>query len=153
MKPIKFIEQLFEQLGVEVISMEAVENESELVFKLSVGEEEAGLVLGSRAAGVDAIQRVIRVIFGQDYPDKKLYVDINDYRDQRSKKIIELVHSIATTVQSSREPSMINQYLSPSERFIVHKTMSENPDYSTLESYSVGEGVGRRVVIQLKSKA
>jgi spoIIIJ-associated protein len=153
MKPTKFIEQLFEQLGVEILSMEVVENESEMVFKLSVGEEEAGLVLGSRATGIDAIQRVLRVIFGQDHPDKKLYIDINEYRDKRSKKIIEMVRSIATVVQSSGEPSMINQYLSPSERFVVHKTMSEDPNYSSLESYSVGEGVGRRVVIQLKSKA
>ncbi|HOZ03587.1 MAG TPA: R3H domain-containing nucleic acid-binding protein, partial [Candidatus Woesebacteria bacterium] len=153
MKPTKFIEQLFEQLGFEILSMEVVENESEMVFKLSVGEEEAGLVLGSRATGIDAIQRVLRVIFGQDHPDKKLYIDINEYRDKRSKKIIEMVRSIATVVQSSGEPSMINQYLSPSERFVVHKTMSEDPNYSSLESYSVGEGVGRRVVIQLKSKA
>lgn len=153
MKPTKFIEQLFEQLGVEILSMEVVENESEMVFKLSVGEEEAGLVLGSRATGIDAIQRVLRVIFGQDHPDKKLYIDINEYRDKRSKKIIEMVRSIATVVQSSGEPSMINQYLSPSERFVVHKTMSEDPNYCSLESYSVGEGVGRRVVIQLKSKA
>lgn len=152
MKPLKFVEQLFEQLGVKIISVDTTEQDDEVEIKIQISEEEVGLVLGSRAAGVDAIQRVVRVIFGSDYPDQKLYIDINDYRQQRTKKIIELVRSVASTVQTSGEPSMINQYLSPSERFLVHKTMSEDPNYVDLESYSVGEGVGRRVVIQLKSK-
>lgn len=152
MKPEVFFKQLFEQLGVEIIDFSLEESNEEVVIKININEEAVGLIIGSKARGVDAIQHLARVIFGKQYDQKKIFVDVNDYRDQRKQKIDKMIESVADGVIKNQEPSMINQFLSPSERFYVHKTLSENEKYSALESYSVGEGAGRRVVIQPKTQ-
>lgn len=150
MKPEVFLKQLFEHLDIEAISFSVEELEEEVIIKIKLDETAAGLVIGSRARGADAIQHLVRVIFGKQYDQKRVFIDINDYREQRKEKIESLIKLVVEAVVKTQQPSMISQFLSPSERFYVHKTLGDDKQYSNLESYSVGEGVGRRVVIQLK---
>lgn len=144
----KFVVQVLSHLGVETVNFEEVEEEQSIIIKIEVAEENEELILSSRSSGVDALQHLVRVIFGKNYPEKKLFIDVNGHRDIRLKKVLNLLQSVAEGVKQTGEPAMINHHLSPSERFFVHKTLTDDPSFSGLESYSVGEGSGRRVVIQ-----
>jgi|GEM_PF-1683541 len=150
MKLETFFEQLFKHLGLELLGVVATEQEDNVLVTISLDESSTGLAIGTRARGIDAIQHLTRVIFGKQFVNKRIFVDINNYREERKSKLKSLLDSIAQEVIKNGEPSMINQFLSSSERFFVHKSLTDDSKYQGLESYSVGDGVGRRVVVQLK---
>lgn len=146
----KFVSELVFHLGVKTLGVELVESDESVIIKVKVGHNDQEYVVGARGSGADALQHLVRVIFGENYPQKKLFIDINGHRDERLEKVSNLLQSVAQNVKQTGEPTMINHQLSPSERFFIHRTISDDPNLSELESFSVGEGSGRRVVVQLK---
>lgn len=148
----KFVSELIFHLGVKTQGVSLIENKDSVVVKVEVNDDDQEYIVGAMGTGANAIQHIIRVIFGENYPQKKLFIDINGHRDERLEKVLKLLQSVAQNVKQTGEPTMINHQLSPSERFYVHKTLSNDPSLSDLESFSVGEGSGRRVVIQLKQQ-
>jgi hypothetical protein len=81
--------------------------------------------------------------------DKRIVLNINDYREERKRQLEEKAVEIANYVLESNR-SYRFPFLSSYERFIVHAKISENSDYADLESFSIGEGRQRRLVVQIK---
>ncbi len=121
-----------------------------MIVHIQVSEEEVGLLVGRHGETRAALERLARVLYGQNNAEKRLVVDINEYRAKRMDNIRSLLVSAADKVLETKQPTTINTYLSPSERFFVHSTLGEDPKYVDLESFSIGEERGRRVVIQYK---
>lgn len=135
-----------DQVNVEV------QDEGEMVMvSLTVPQEDSGLFIGFHGETLSAIQRLVRVVFQADYQDKKVIVNVNNYREQREEKLREMTVGVAQRVLDSGRPYTFS-FLPPQERFIVHSTLSEYPEFAGLESVSEGEGNQRFLVIRLRAE-
>lgn len=146
----QFCQKLLEHAGIVPTKITSTDSEKELVITIQVSDEEAGLLVGRHGETLTALQRLARVLYGQMNAEKRLVIDVNDYRARRMDNIRSLLVSAADKVLETKQPTTINTYLSPPERFFVHSTLSEEPKYAELESFSIGEDRGRRIIIQLK---
>jgi predicted RNA-binding protein Jag len=75
---------------------------------------------------------------------ESVFIDVNNYRKEREKIIIELAKAAARKVAATKEEislPVMNAY----ERRLVHMELSSRPDVST---ESVGESKSRYVVIK-----
>jgi len=89
------------------------------------------------------INRIVRLIAKKNgvYP---VIVDINNYRKEREKLIVELARAAARRAVVTKEPvhlPAMNAY----ERRLIHTELSMRPDVAT---ESVGEGRNRYVTVK-----
>lgn len=149
-----FVKQLCEHCGVdpEVLDVQLEDQEDMVVVTLNLPEEDSGRFIGFHGETLESIQRVVRIIFSTEYPDKKVLLNINNYRQEREIKLKELAETAAARVLQSGQPYRFQSYLPAHERFIIHSTLSELPDSEKLESVSEGDGKDRRLSIRLKSE-
>ena len=75
----------------------------------------------------------------------KFIVDINSYRQEKNKSIIEQA-ILAAQQAVAEKKAVILRPMSSYERRIVHMELSKNSQIST---ESVGEGENRKVVVKL----
>lgn len=146
----QFCQQVLEHAGITSVEITQTEDDNELVLHISIPEEDVGLLIGRHGETLVALQRLARVLYGQNELQKRLVVDVNDYRTKRRENIRSMLITAAEKVLETNQPTTISTYLSPSERFFVHSTLGADEKYATLESFSIGEGRGRRIVIQPK---
>ena len=146
-----FITHLCRHSGIEAEELEVtVDDQAETVtVHIQVPAEESGLLIGFHGETLTAIQRITRVIFQEELGEKRLVVNINEYREQRNEKLTAMAEKAADQVRETGRPYRF-AYLPANERFVIHSTIGENPDYSDLESVSEGEGRNRTLIVRLK---
>ncbi len=136
-------------LDAESVKLELEEQDERITVTIDVPEEESGLLIGFHGETLSAMQRLTRVVFQEELGEKRLVININNYREQREEKVQELARRAAYKVLETGRPYTFS-YLPANERFIVHTTLSEEPEFETLESVSEGEGRDRMLSIRLK---
>jgi spoIIIJ-associated protein len=136
-------------LDAETLTIQVDESEQEITASISLPEEESGLLIGFHGETLSSIQRITRVVFQEELADKRLVINVNNYRQQREEKLVELAHKGAQRVLESGQPYTLSR-LPANERYIIHATISEDPAYAELESVSEGEGRDRVLIIRLK---
>lgn len=126
--------------------------------EVSVSSEEGGsvrvavqaddngrLLIGKNGQNLKALEHVVRVMWLRQNPENRsLIVDVNDYRAERSKELIQLVRETAERVQQTHRSEAFEPMTSY-ERRLVH---TELATYSDLSTESVGQDPHRRVVIK-----
>ena len=144
-----FLHQLLQHIGYldDEINLKIEEEDNLVRVNITVPDSDSGMMIGKNGDVLTSIQRLTRLVF-RDQIDKKIQVNINDYRQNREKKLKELTRKIAEEVRETKNPIMIKKPLSSYERYLIHQTI--NLEFPNLESLSQGEGDGRRVVIRLK---
>ena len=152
-----FLTQLCEHCGVskDDIHLDVEELENQILLDLSLPEEDSGIFIGHHGEGIDSIQRILRIIFQDkenELGDKKISLNINNYREKRVDRLKDLTYTIGNKVLQSGKPYTFTSYLPAHERFVVHSTLSEEPGFSELESISSGDGKNRKLTIQLKKQ-
>lgn len=152
-----FLSQLCEHCGLaqEDIKIEEINKENEIVLNLSVPEEDSGIFIGHHGEGIDSIQRLLRIIFQSEEEkemDKKITLNINQYRDKRVDRLKDLTYTLGNKVLQTGRPYTFDTYLPAHERYVVHSTLSQEEGFSDLESVSSGEGRNRKLTIQLKKQ-
>lgn len=148
-----YTQRLLAHMGVNDAQVELIENDQEWLVQISIADQSAvGMLIGHHGETLSAVQRLLRIIFQSDLETAgaKLHININDYRQQRVEKLETMMMTIAQRVVETQEPYTL-PYLPANERFVIHSTLSEKPEFSALESISQGEGLGRRLTIRLKS--
>lgn len=125
------------------------EGEEQILVQLTVPQEQTGLFIGARAEVINALQRILRIIF-EESAGKKIVLNINQYRqeqqEQRKDKIREAIAQLEDDDQEFVFP-----YLSSFERFQIHSLISEDEEFALFESFSEGEGRDRRLIIRKKT--
>jgi spoIIIJ-associated protein len=115
-----------------------------------VSEEDSGLLIGYHGETLAAIQKIIQLANRVALEEKKIVININDYRERRITQIQEMVDRIAERILASGQ-KYVFPYLPANERLVIHTYIAEMPEYSGLESVSIGEGSDRRLEIRVKS--
>lgn len=117
---------------------------------IDINGKAAGLLIGYRGETLNAMQTILSTIANRNFNDKiRLILDIENYREKREKVLEELAEKVSKTVLKNGKDITLEP-MSAYERKIIHSKLQEN---NRIETYSIGEGDNRRVVIsKVKSK-
>jgi spoIIIJ-associated protein len=137
-------------INEEDVTVNIDENDQTVMVQLQLPEEDSGLFIGFHGETLNGLQRLVRVLFQEEYGDKKIILNVNEYREQREEKVREMAENIARRVLETGQSHRFS-FLPPHERFIIHTTISENPEFESLESVSEGDGRQRVLTIRVKA--
>lgn len=148
-----FLTQLSEHCGVAAddLQVDITEDGEYLRVVITVPEEDSGIFIGYHGETLDSIQRLVRIIFQEEYPDHKIMVNLNNYREQREDRLCEITQSVADRVLETGESYTFNSYFPAHERYIIHSYLASDEKYDELESVSDGSGKNRKLTIQFKA--
>jgi spoIIIJ-associated protein len=140
----KFLDDVFRLLGEDINVIINEENDKMDIELTGAG---MGVVIGKRGETLDALQHLTSLVVNRgDLDFVKVSVDTENYREKRVKALESLAKKLAAkVVKSGRSTSLepMNAY----ERRIIHATLQ---DHEYVTTYSVGQGMRRKVVIALK---
>lgn len=118
--------------------------ESAGVYYINIYGENLGMLIGRHGHTLDALQYLINVGANKNNPSpKRIIIDVEGYRQQRSKEIKALAERMVGKVIARHEAITLRP-MNAYERKIVHLVVGE---YSGVESSSTGEEPERHVVI------
>jgi spoIIIJ-associated protein len=139
--------ELLKLLGIDT-SCEVLFDSDNDVYALNIdAKEEAGLLIGKKGETINAIQVVVNQILRQKKGEwVRVVVNVADFREKESSRMVELAQQTAARVRETGEPQNLYN-LTPSQRRTVHLTLAEEKD---LHTESVGEGLERYLIVSKK---
>ncbi len=140
----EFLERVFEITKEDVQVDTKVEGD---VLRVTLSGPDMGIVIGKRGETLDALQHLTSLAVNKgDKSFLKISLDAENYREKRNVALESLAQKLAAKAMRTGR----NQTLEPMnayERRIIHSALQ---DHETVTTYSVGQGVNRKVVIALK---
>jgi spoIIIJ-associated protein len=131
--------------SVQIVAQSAAETDDEEPAEvLNVVGEELEVLIGRQSEVLSSLQFILRLMVNQaTHSRSNLVVDVNGYKAKRAEALRKLALRTADQVlQTGRTMGL--EPMSPAERRIIHLTLRNHPQVSTL---SVGEGNRRKVTI------
>ena len=142
----EFLSKIFELTGEEV-QVDAVKDGETL--KVNLSGPDMGIVIGKRGETLDALQHLTSLVVNRgDCDFMKVSLDAENYREKRNDALESLAHKLASKVARTRRSTTLEP-MNAYERRIIHSALQDNENVTT---YSVGQGINRKVVIALKQK-
>lgn len=145
-----YFSQLCQHCGVNALSVTEVDSGGQKEVLISVEPDDAGMLIGRGGETILSLQRLARASFASQFPDQRLVINVNDYRQQREEKLAQILRDIAQRAFETNQSVVFPLQLSSAERFFVHSKLTEMTEFSSLESVSLGEGRARRLIVQPK---
>lgn len=139
--------KLFELMGI-TSDTEVAEDLENDAYTINVkGEKETGLLIGARGRTLVSIQMVLGLMYRQKVGEwKRIILNVSDYREKEEERLKDLARQTAERVKTTGESQNLYN-LTPSQRRIVHMSLSEYPE---IQTESQGEGQDRFMVVSLK---
>ena len=147
----EYLEKTIKHLGVEEeFEIEIQETEDRLKISITVPVSDAALLIGNRGETLEALELLTKLSFKDEYQNKRIMLDINEYRASVERKLqdraLEIAHHVLETGRT-QEMSGLNSY----ERYLVHSTIMENAELNEeIESVSEDRDDNRVLLIRLK---
>jgi spoIIIJ-associated protein len=139
-----FTRGLVERFGLPATVSARAEGDDDVM--VDVQGADLGLLIGPRAATVDALQELVRTAVQRRIGGHgaRIHVDVAGYRARRQEALAEFARQAAQrALESGRD--QVFEPMSPLDRKIVHDIVNEIEGVSTI---SEGEEPRRRVVIK-----
>jgi spoIIIJ-associated protein len=111
---------------------------------LSVSGQNLGVLIGRRGDNLASLQFMVNLILSKgrrQWP--RVVIDVENYRARREESLHSLADRIAYRVGRTGRPFTL-EAMPASDRRVIHLSLRERGE---IETYSIGEGVSRRVVI------
>jgi spoIIIJ-associated protein len=130
------------------LDVEADIEESGDAFLVRLRGKDAAFFHGEGARGdvLYALEHLLQRTFGEDLRPRLVRLRCEGFREARDAALTEEAHQLAAEVRESGHALQMEP-LNSYERRIVHLALQDEPDIRT---YSVGEGMDRRVTIAPK---
>lgn len=114
---------------------------------LAITGENLGVLIGRRGDNLAALQFMVNLILSKNRRQwPRIVVDVENYRARREESLKTLAERIAYRVQRNGRPFTL-EAMPAGDRRVIHLTLRDRSD---IETYSIGEGAARRVVIAPK---
>ena len=140
-----FLDEFFKNLGREDVKCEF--NKNEYGIDVNITGENLNFLIGYRGETMNALQTLLTSVASKFSKSKiKVLVDIENYREKRTKSLEDLAEKIAKTVSKTRK-SITLEPMTPYERKVIHSKLQDHP---TVKTFSTGTEPHRKVVIALK---
>lgn len=137
-----FLTELIDKMGVEFVDIETEEKEDSFNFHV-VGSSDAGFLIGKEGRFLNNMQYLVNRIFEGREGFKRIYLDVDDYKDRQAQHIIRKYEPVLDKVVSNQKPYTLEP-LDPSVRRVIHKYIEDRPEISTL---TIGDGKKKRIVV------
>ena len=145
----KLSEELLSLMGVEAKIEVSEDTENQALIVNVSSDNETGLLIGRHGQTLLSFQAAIGMMLKQKLGEWiRVIVNVGDWRQKEEEHLKVLAESAAERVKVTGEPQPIYN-LTPSQRRIIHLTLSQDPDLST---ESQGEGEERYLVVKKKEK-
>lgn len=152
MKIQEYLEKLIKHLGVEdEFEIVLQETDDRLKVMISVDASEAALLIGNYGETLEALELLTKLSFKDSYRDKRIMLDINEYRSATEEKLKDEAIKVARRVlQTGKQEEIagLNSY----ERYLIHSTLLEQSELSEVESISEDRDESRVLIIRSKKK-
>lgn len=103
-----------------------------------------GVLIGRRGDNLSALQFMVNLILSKNRRQwPRIVIDVENYRARREESLRALADRIAYRVRRQGRPFTL-EAMPAGDRRVIHLTLREMTD---IETYSIGEGIARRVVI------
>ncbi len=140
----KFFKELMDKMEMKVDFQ--IEEQDGSLF-LSAEGEDAGMLIGKGGETLEALETILWMAMSKKgFGSVNIQIDVSGYREKREKTLKKLAERSAQKVIKERRRLKLEP-MSARERKIIHTSLKDYPEVTT---YSIGEGAGRRVVIDLK---
>jgi spoIIIJ-associated protein len=137
----ELLREFFQHMGCKV-NIEVVSTDP---LRLNVAGPGADALVGKRGANLRAIQFLFNLMLTKQFgPHDMVVVDIQSYRQRREEQLTGMANRLAELVRENGKPISLEP-MPPNERRVIHLALADNPYVTT---HSIGEGEGRRVVIE-----
>ncbi len=114
---------------------------------VDVAGDNLGVLIGRRGDSLTALQFMVNVILSKRFHTwPHVVIDVQGYRSRREQSLSSLGQRVADRVRRNRRPFTL-EAMPANDRRIIHLALRDRRD---VETYSVGEGPTRRVVIAPK---
>jgi spoIIIJ-associated protein len=141
------IQEILDFIGVK--PNVTITPQEENIYTVDIQGNNLNFLIGYKGESLNALQSLLNLIaFKKSGKPSMITVDINNYKGNKTEKIIEITKSFIDKVRFF-EKEVILPPMNPWERRHVHILVAEYPD---IESESTGEGSARRVVLKPKKK-
>lgn len=141
----EFLSGLFENMNESNIKIDTQLTDD--VLKIEISGDDMGIVIGKRGETLDALQHLTSLAVNRgDESFVKVSLDTENYRKKRVVALESLAHKLAEKVKRTHRNTTLEP-MNAYERRIIHSALQDD-EYVT--TYSVGQGMNRKVVIALK---
>ena len=137
-----YLEQALAHMGCENAEITIEEDEQTIKATIRVPEEDSGMFIGRRGETLTGLQRIVATTFRDQLGEKRISVDINEYKVRRGDAVQQMALEVAEWVKESGKPETLPQ-LSPEERRLVHMALKD----AGVVTQSEGEGIERRLTV------
>jgi len=136
---------LLTKMGIESKVKDLKEGESKVYVELD--SKFSGLIIGKRGKTLEALQFLVNLIVNhRTGSNKKIILDIEEYRAKRERALRKMSKEIAAKVSKSGKPWVLEP-MNPFERRLIHLALQND---SRVTTKSEGQGIYRKVKISPK---
>jgi spoIIIJ-associated protein len=136
------IRNFLEKLHIVPDSIEVKEHKLHPIF--SIQTKDSALLIGNNGETLRAINYILRKIVEQDASEEaRFIVDVNGYQVRKLEELEKQAELLADRVRAFKHDVELDP-MSAYERMVIHSLFTNDPH---IETFSVGEGKFRRVVL------
>lgn len=119
------------------------EGESKVYIEIE-SEANSGLIIGRKGKTLEALQFMVNMIVNnKTSSEKKIILDIEDYREKRERTLRKMSKDIAQKVVKTGRPWTLEP-MNPFERRLIHLALQNDTRVTTC---SEGQGIYRKIKI------
>jgi spoIIIJ-associated protein len=123
--------------------------ETETPIMLAITGDNLGVLIGRRGDNLAALQFMLNLLLSKNRRQwPRIVIDVENYRARREDSLRTLADRLAYRVRRNGRPFTL-EAMPASDRRVIHLALRDRPD---VETYSIGEGPARRVVIAPKQR-
>lgn len=135
---------IFKILDIDAKVM-ILENEEAYEVKI-MGDEKVASLIGYRGEGLNAYQLLLNNLLSLRNKSKKIYLDVENYRNKREESLKALAVRIARKVLKTKRKHKFEP-MTAYERHIIHEELS---NFAGVETHSEGNEPHRCLVVDIK---
>ncbi|MBQ5798656.1 MAG: protein jag [Clostridia bacterium] len=140
-RAVAYLKTILANLGLEGTEISVIPSDNGA--RIILTGENLGIVIGRRGETLDALQYLVSLAANTGDGFFRVSLDTGNYREKREQTLKGLAHRMSKQVLRTGRSRTLEP-MNPYERRIIH---TEVQSIEGVESHSVGEGSGRRVVI------
>ncbi len=142
----EYLRGLIDRMSFDNYGVEYEDNGHTITMKISLPEDESGILIGRHGETLACIRRLIRHVFVNELDGKRVVLNINDYHDQSEERIRSLVERGIDRISRTGQPFRLYR-LNAGERFFVHNLVANEQIFQSYRTYSINDSDGQRVLV------
>jgi spoIIIJ-associated protein len=137
------LETIIDKMQLEAKIKDLKEGELKVYIELE-SKENSGLIIGRKGKTLESLQFILNLIVNyKTGSEKKIILDIEDYREKRERALRKMSKDIAQKVIKTGRPWVLEP-MNPFERRLIHLALQNDTRVTTK---SEGQGIYRKIKI------